>query len=279
MQLKKEVETLQQKCDECRSKSRGGDSKRISSLENTTETLRKGLAATATRLDQFLSYQKKEHAQLGELHSKVNFTRDELTAWEVYYQQQPDASGIPEKQPEIEPVQAPVSSITTMAHQGDTKIEVSDPDCFPVGKYIVLQESLIYMVTGKGSLILDRPLSRDFLTLVPVSDTDADQYRAESTDIYLQNPQLSHSPNGERRNSAIPHGGNGSLGTNPHIEQTGLDLNSHSGNGGVMESYAATTPLPCGKPRPPIERTGTLVKELTLQTWLLRSHFQQCKIH
>ena len=80
-------------------------------------TLGKGLKATVTRLDQFLSYQKKEHAQLGG--------------------------------------QSPIAVITTMAHQGDTKIEVSDPDSFPVGKYIVLKESLIYMVTGKGSLILD----------------------------------------------------------------------------------------------------------------------------
>ena len=37
--------------------------------------------------------------------------------------------------------------------------------------------------------------------------------------------------------------------------------------------------LPCGKPKPPIERTGTPTKELTLQTWLLRSHFQQNKAH
>ena len=37
--------------------------------------------------------------------------------------------------------------------------------------------------------------------------------------------------------------------------------------------------LPCGKPEPPKERTGTRVKELTLQTWLLRSHFQQSKTH
>ena len=61
--------------------------------------------------------------------------REELTAWEVYYQQQhPDASGIPEKQPEeAEPFQAPTSVITTMARQGDTKIEVSDPDCFQWG--------------------------------------------------------------------------------------------------------------------------------------------------
>ena len=39
-----------------------------------------------------------------------------------------------------------------MAHQGDTRMEVSDLELFPVGKYIVIQESLIYMVTGKGQV-------------------------------------------------------------------------------------------------------------------------------
>ena len=42
-------------------------------------------------------------------------------------------------------------------------IEVTDPERFPIGKYIVIQESLIYLVEGNGSLILDRPLCRDFL--------------------------------------------------------------------------------------------------------------------
>ena len=117
-------------------------------------------------------------------------------------------------------VLTPVSFITTMAHQGDTKIEVSDPDCFPVGKYIVLQESLIYTVTGKGSLILDRPLSRDFLTGTSVRLlTDADQYRAESTDIYLQNPQSSHFTNGERRNSQFPMEGMGAWELTPLLNR------------------------------------------------------------
>ena len=39
-----------------------------------------------------------------------------------------------------------------------------------------------------------------------------------------------------------------------NVEMMGLDYNSHSGNGGAVESDPATTPLPCGKPRPPIER-------------------------
>ena len=77
----------------------------------------------------------------------------------------------------------------------------------------------------------------------------------------------SHQPLGE---------GSGNQG---NVELSGLETNSHSGNGGAVESDAATTPLPCGKPRPPIERTGTPTKELTLQTWLLRSHFQQNRIH
>ena len=46
-----------------------------------------------------------------------------------------------------------------------------------------------------------------------------------------------------------------------------------------MGSEASNNLLPCKKPKPPIERTGTPNKELTLQTWLLRSHFQQNKIH
>ena len=78
------VETLQQKCDECHSKSRVGESGKIFSLETAISNLRKGVTATVARLDQFVSYQKKEHAQLGEVHNKVDFMRDELTAWEVY---------------------------------------------------------------------------------------------------------------------------------------------------------------------------------------------------
>ena len=153
VQLKKEVEALQQKCEDCHSKNTGGDSKRVSSLEKKAETLKKGLAATVTRLDQLLSYQQNEHAQFGELHRKADTMRDELTAWEVYYRQHPGLSEGPEKQPEEEANQVQTSVITTMARLGDTKIEVLDPDRFPVGKYIVIQEFLIYLVVGKGSLI------------------------------------------------------------------------------------------------------------------------------
>ena len=64
-------------------------------------------------------------------------------------------------------------------------------------------------------------------------------------------------------------------GNKGNVELLGLEINSHSGNGGAVESEAATTPLSCGKPRPPTERTGTPTKQLTLQTWLLRSHFQK----
>ena len=51
------------------------------------------------------------------------------------------------------------------------------------------------------------------------------------------------------------------------------------GNGEAVEVDLSKDLLPCGKPKPPIERTGTRVKELTLQIWLLRSHFQQSKTH
>ena len=149
------------------------------------------------------------------------------------------------------------------------------------------------MVVDKGSLVLDRPLSRDFLSGTSVRFlTDADQYRAEPVDIYLDNPQSSHSNNGERENSLNLHGENGSMGNSSQQQlgrkiwksrqcwnHCGLEASSHSGNGGVVDPDATTTPLPCGKPRPPIERVGTPIKELTLQTWLLRSHFQQNKIH
>ena len=63
------------------------------------------------------------------------------------------------------------------------------------------------------------------------------------------------------------------------LRGTGLDGNSHLGNGEAVEVDPSNDLLPCGKPKPPIERTGTQVKELTLQTWLLRSHFQQSKTH
>ena len=33
-----------------------------------------------------------------------------------------------------------------MASKGDVEIEVTDPDRYPIGKYIVIQESLIYLV-------------------------------------------------------------------------------------------------------------------------------------
>ena len=51
------------------------------------------------------------------------------------------------------------------------------------------------------------------------------------------------------------------------------------GNGEAADPDPFNDLLPCGKPKPPIERTGSPSKELTLQTWLLRSHFQQSKTH
>ena len=95
----------------------------------------------------------------------LDLTKDELAAWAVYFQQQkPELSGTPEKQVEHEePSQTSTTVLTAMASQGDVDIEVTDPERYPIGKYIVTQESLIYLVEGKGSLILDRPLCRDFL--------------------------------------------------------------------------------------------------------------------
>ena len=160
LKLKKEVEALQKKCEECHSKNPGGDQSNFSSLEKNVETLKKGLNATMGRLDQFLSYQKRDRAQVQEMQRALNLTRDELAAWAVHFRQQgPGFSGIPEKQAEHEePPSTPITVLTAMASQGDVEIEVTDPDRYPIGKYIVIQESLIYMVEGKGSLILDRPL-------------------------------------------------------------------------------------------------------------------------
>ena len=187
--------------------------------------------------------------------------------------------GLKSAEPEQSPM-IPVTVLTTMASQGDVEIEVTDPDRYPIGKYIVIQESQIYVVEGKGSLILDRPLCRDFLvgtTVRPLSDED--QYRWEDGEIILCNPQPSHSNNGEYGNSTTFQGQNGNMGTPNHIESSGLDRNSHSGNGESADPDPSNEFLPCGKPKPPIERTGTQIKDLTLHTWLLRSHFQQSKNH
>ena len=245
------------------------------------ETLKKGLSATMGRLDQFLSHQKKDHAQVQEMQKTLDLARHELAAWAVYFQQQkPELSGIPEKQAEPQEPQPAPTVLTAMASQGDIEIEVTDPDRYPLGKYIVIQESLIYLVEGKGSLILDRPLCRDFLagTIVrPLSKED--QYRLEEGEICLRNPQPSHSNNGEHGNSTASQGQNGNVGTPPPIETVGLDGNSHLGNGEAADPDPFNDLLPCGKPKPPIEGSGSPSKELTLQTWLLRSHFQQSKTH
>ena len=239
------------------------------------ETLKKGLTATMTRLDQFLSHHKREHAQVEELRRRADSMRDELAAWAVYYQQQPDLSGIPEKQPEEEEThRVPASVITTMACKGDIEIEVSNPG-FVSSREVHFDPGIPHLLGGgAGSLILDRPLSRDFLSGTSVRLlTDADQYRAESEEVYLHNPRPSNS--GERENFFNPHGGNGNMGNQSQqqlgersgnqgtVETPGLETYSHSGNGGGVELDATTTPLPCGKPRPPIERTGTPIKGVT----------------
>ena len=129
---------------------------------------------------------------------------------------------------------------------------------------------------GKGSLILERPLCRDFLAGTPVRPlSEGDQYRTDDDgEIYLHNPSQSHSHNEGQGNSTNSHGQNENVGTPAHIELEGLGGNPHLGNGESMESDQ-TDRLPCGKPKPPIERAGVPVKDLTLTTWLLRSHFQQ----
>ena len=195
-----------------------------------------------------------------------------------------------------EPYQAPTTVLTAMANKGDVKIEVTDPDSYPVGKFIVVQESLICLVQGKGSLILERPLCRDFLAGTPVRLlNDTDQYRTEDNgEIYLQNPYQSHSPNEEQGNSVgspqphshnegqgnlgNSHGQNGDVGSPGHIELDGLGGNPHYENGATME-VNHNDRLPCGKPKPLIERAGVPVRDLTLTTWLLRSQFQQVKEH
>ena len=69
----------------------------------------------------------------------------------------------------------------------------------------MIQESLIYLVEEKGSLILDRPLCRDFSAGTVVRPlTEEDQYRAEEGEIYLRNPQSSHSNDGSMKVPPLP---------------------------------------------------------------------------
>ena len=56
------------------------------------------------RLDQFLSHQKRDHAQVQEMQRNLDLTRDELAAWAVHFQQQrPEVPGISENQAESQP--------------------------------------------------------------------------------------------------------------------------------------------------------------------------------
>ena len=233
LRLKKEVEVLQNQSKECHSKNPGEDQSKISSLEKNGETLKRGLSVTMGRLDHVLSHQKKDHAQVQEMQRKLDLIRNELAAWAVYFQQQRPELSIPGKQAEpLEPNPVPTTVLTALASQGDVEIEVTDPDRYPVGKYIVIQDSLTYLVEGKGSLILDRPLCGDFLAGTTVRPlTEEDQYRVEEGEIYLRNPQPSHSSSGEHENSTPSQRQNGNVGTSPNIDVTGLDGNSHLGNG------------------------------------------------
>ena len=204
--LKKEVEDLQEKCKECHFKNPGGDQSQIPMLEKGVDSLKRGLNATMDRLDQFLSHQKRDHAKIQEVQQALDVTRDELAAWAVHLQQQQQLTprGTAEIPNEVEePYQAPTTVLTVMASKGDVEIEVADPDRYPVGKFIVIQESLIYLVQGKGSLILERPLCRDFLAGTPVRPlNDTDQYRTDDDgEIYLHNPFQPHSHNEGQGNS------------------------------------------------------------------------------
>ena len=180
--LKKDLEALQDKCQECHSKNPGGDQSKVPVLEKGVDSLKRGLKVTMDRLDQFLSHQKKDHARIQEIQQALDITRDELAAWAVHLQQQQQLTrcGIVEGQNEVEEPQTPTTVLTAMASKGDVKIEVTDPDRYPIGKSIVIQESLIYLVEGKGSLILERPLCRDFLAGTPARPlNDMDQYRTD----------------------------------------------------------------------------------------------------
>ena len=296
--LKKEVEVLQEKCKECHSKNPGGDQSKIPTLEKGLNALKQGLKATMDRLDQFLSHQKKDNARVREIQQALDVTRDELAAWAVHLQQQQQQQaapwGIGEDQNEAEEsYQTPITVLTAKASKGDVVIEVTDPDRYQIGKYIVIQESLIYLVEGKGSLILERPLCRDFLAGTQVRPlSDADQYRTEDDgEIYLHNPPQSHSHNAGQENSTNSHshngeqgnftnsqGQNGNVGTPGLIELDGQGGETPVGSGEGNEDNQLER-LPCGKPKPPVERAGAPVKDLTLTTWLLRSHFQQIKEH
>ena len=293
---KKEVEVLQEKCKECHSKDPGGDQSKIPVLEKGVDALKRGLQTVVERLDHFLSHQKKDHAKIQEIQQALDMTRDELAAWAVHLQQQQQTvhgeNGETQDARE-EPPQTPTTVMTAMARKGDVVIEVTDPDRYPIGKFIVIQESLIYLVEGKGSLILERPLSRDFLAGTPVRPlSDMDQYWTdENGEIHLYNPHNSHSHNEGQGISTNPHSQNdgqgnftnsqnqnGNTGTPGLIELDRAGGEPHLGNGEAVEATQAER-LPCGKPKPPIERAGATVKDLTLTTWLLRSQFQQVKEH
>ena len=158
--LKKEVEALQEKCKECHSKNPGGDQSKIPVLEKGVDSLKRGLKTIVERLDQFLSHQKRDHAKIQEIQQALDVTRDELAAWAVHLQQQQQTvhceTGETQSAGEETPP-TPTTVMTAMARKGDVVIEVTDPDKYQIGKFIVIQESLIYLVEGKGSLILERP--------------------------------------------------------------------------------------------------------------------------
>ena len=226
-----------------------------------------------------MSHQKKDHAKIQEIQRALDFTRDELAAWAAHLQQQQQLT--------------PRGAVSGSHHsdKGDVKIEVTDPS-YLAGKFIVLQESLIYLVQGKGSLILERHLCRDFQAGTPVRLlNDTDQCRTEDNGgIYLQNPYQSHHPMRNRDTLLVPlnpipthegqgnlgnsHGQNGDVGSPGHIE---LDGQGKPPLQWTTMEVNHNDRLPCGKPKPPVERAEVPVGDLTLTTWLLRSQFQQAR--
>ena len=87
----------------------------------------------------------------------LDLTRNELAAWAVHFQQQrPELSGTSERQAESQqPDPVSTTVLTAMASQGDIEIEVTDPEKYPIGKYIVIQESLILFIYGGREGIFD----------------------------------------------------------------------------------------------------------------------------
>ena len=114
-----------------------GGSDQNSNLGKGVDSLKRGLKVTMDRLDQFLSHQKKDHAMIQEIQQGLDVTRDELAAWGAP-PATANSSGNWGNQNEVEePYQAPTTALTVMASKGDVEIDVTDPERYPIGKFIV----------------------------------------------------------------------------------------------------------------------------------------------